>query len=167
MTIPSAYQIEQVMSVALAFAERLRADGVDGESLAVALASETDALAVLERVVRAALDAEGMADAAKARLDDLAARRARFVEQGQHARGVAFAIMDALGVKKHVAPDFTVALRAGLPSAVITDEEALPEGVWRVTRAVDKTLLKQVLENGPVPGAEIRNGMPSLTIRTK
>lgn len=168
MNAISGWQIEQVMSVAQSFAQRLRDEGMDDESVALALESETEALETLERVVRMALDAEAMAEAATARIADLAERRARFDRQASDARGVAFAIMDALNIPKHVAADFTLSIRAGAPSVAITDEAKLPESAWKVTRSIDKAAIRAALKSGAaVPGAEMAAGMPSLSVRTR
>jgi hypothetical protein len=51
---------------------------------------------------------------------------------------------------------------------VITDPEAIPGAFMRVRREPDKTAIGAAIASGAdIPGAEMRNGLPALTIRTK
>lgn len=56
----------------------------------------------------------------------------------------------------------------GKPGVVITDEAALPAEFVRVERTPDKTAIANALRAAQdVPGAELGNAAPQLTIRTK
>lgn len=140
--------------------QRLFHDMVEGEA-------EGDPFAVLDQVIRAAIEADAMAEAAKVRADAMLARAARFAKRRDALRGIAFAALDSLGIKRHERPDFTASVRAGVPSVTITDESAIPETYWRMTRTPDKGLIRADLKSGvPVPGAELSNAAPSLAIKT-
>lgn len=172
---PSAFRMEQAMSCLMAARQRLLADDPDiaaDETLMHDLlegAAETgDAMEVLHRVIRAALHAESMADAAEARIKDMQARRDRYRNRAQQLRGAAYAALDALELKRIELPEATCTIAAGRPSVLITDEAALPDEMFRVERKPDKTLIGQALrDNRDVPGAVLSNGLPTLQIRSK
>lgn len=172
-TTPSAFKIEQVMSVAIAFAARLREQdpdiATDELSFLSALESETDATELLVRILRAGTEADALADAVDARMKDLAIRRDRFKRRHAEARSAAFAIMDALGLAKFQHAEFTASIRAGTPGVVIVDETLVPEVLMtHPAPAPNKTAIKKALQAGEaVPGAEMQNSMPSLIVRTK
>lgn len=118
------------------------------------------------KICRAAREAESLAEAAKKMAQQTAGRAARFEWQSDQYRGVAFAALDALGKRKIVAPDLTVSIRDGRPSVVITDETKLADEYVRVTRTPDKAAIGEALRQGVVvDGAELANGMPTLSIR--
>ena len=169
MNAPSAYRVEQAMACAASFSAALRQEigEDDHDRLLLALDSETDAIDLLRRVVRASLEADAQADAADARIRDLTARRERFRARKEAARGLAFAMLDALGLSRLDDPEFTVSIGKSRQKVVVTDEATLPEAFWRVSRAPDMATVNAALKVGPVPGVEMANGMPSLTIRTK
>ncbi len=170
---PTAWQLEQAMACLMAVRsrlleedpdladdERLMADMLEGES--------GDALEVLHRMVRASLHAKSMAEAAKQRAADITARAARYAKREGDLRGGVFAAMEALGMRKLEAPDFTASVSAGAASVVITDEDQLPDAFVRITRSPDKAAIGAAIKVGDtVSGAEISNGLPRLTVRTK
>lgn len=173
MNAPSPYQLEQAMSVLLSVRQRLLEedpDIADDERLMTdMLEGETgDAMEVLHRMVRAALHAKSMSEAAKLRAADIITRADRYAKRDSAIRGAVFAAMDALGLKKLEAPDFTTGISAGTASVIITDEAALPNEFMRVHREPNKTAIGAALKGGAeVPGAELSNGLPRLTVRTK
>jgi hypothetical protein len=117
-------------------------------------------------VGRAAREADALADMAHAMAQETAVRAKRFRTRAEQLRGLLLAGMDALGERKIEGPDCTVSVRAGLPSVLITEEAAIPEEYWRITREISKSRLKDDLKQGLViPGAELSNGIPSIQVR--
>lgn len=174
MDAPSPYRLEQAMSVLLAGAERLADDpetGRDEAMLADILGSDpatADAMDVLHRVLRAAVHARDMAEAADTRAKAIADRRDRYKRRAEMLRGVAFAAMDALGTRRVELPDLTASIAEGRPAVVVTDEAAIPSEYTRTVTTADKTALLHALRSGAeVPGATLSNGIPSIQIRTK
>ncbi|MHB1310496.1 MAG: siphovirus Gp157 family protein [Gemmatimonadaceae bacterium] len=174
MSAPSPFRFEQAMSVLLHGAERLADDpelGRDEAMLADILGSDpntADAMDVLHRVLRAAVEARDLADAADARAKQIGERRDRYKKRAETLRGLAFAAMDALGTRKVELPDLTASLAEGRPAVMITDEAAIPPEYTRTVTTADKTALLQALRAGTeIPGAALNNGIPSLQIRTK
>ena len=81
VTAPSAWHLEQVMSIAQAAARRLQADGTLDEDGAALFAECPDAETMLLRVLRAMDEAASNADAVNARITDLDVRWKRFKRQ--------------------------------------------------------------------------------------
>lgn len=172
MTAPSPYAIQAAMAAAQSALSRLEASGdVDTDeaaALAVLREEAPNVDAVLCRLLAAADEADRMADALGTRLLVLGARRQRFLRQHDEYRRTVFAMLDALGLRKWKNAEFSVSITDGRPGVVITDEAALPEQFVRVTKTPDKTAIVRALQAGnEIPGAEMRNGMPSMRVNTK
>ena len=94
--------------------------------------------------------------------------RPGFARQAENYRAATTPFLDALGLTKWRHAEFSVSVSAARPGVVITDEAALPDQAWRVERKIDKAKLRELLEAGEVvPGAELANGIPTMTVRTK
>jgi len=161
---PSAWQIEQAMSVFQSLERNFNPE-TDGEALEIA---QSDVHTMLHRVIRAALEAESFADAVALRVKDLAERKARYERRAEQLRGVAFAVMDVLGEQKITQPDFTASIRAGSQRPTVVDEDAVPMEYKRTVISVDKVAINTAIKDGVViPGVEMSNAFPSLSIRSK
>lgn len=161
---PSAWQLEQAMACFQSL-ERNADSETDMQAVETA---EGDIYQMLYRVIRAAGEAEAFADAVAARIDDLTARKQRYTERARQLRGTAFAVMDVLGERNITQPDFTATIRAGSQRPVIADETAIPDEYKKITVTVDKAAINAAIKDGVViPGVELSNALPSLTIRTK
>ena len=132
-------------------------------SLPVELAGVTEAILAVAREARRA---EALGECARKMAQETGGRAKRFETRVDQLRGVALAALDALGERRIEGPDVSVFIRAGQPGTLITDEGALPERFWRIERKLDRATLKTALTDGEViPGAELTNAMPSLTIK--
>jgi len=172
VTAPSAWTLQQVMSIAQATLARMEADGTldtDEAALMDVLRQEVPEVDdVLLRLLRAMGEARDNAESIDIRMGFLSARHDRFRRQAESYRAAVYAIFDALGMSKWRHAEFTASLSPGRPGVVVTDEAALPDSFVRVTRTPDKALIKSALAAGEViPGAELSNGLPTLTVRTK
>lgn len=140
--------------------EFLRADMLEGS---------TDMHAVLTSIHRMIDDAKGLRDGTAARLDDLAARKARFQQRVDFGRDLICKIMDTADLRKVELPEVTLSMRKN-PPRVIGDPDAslLPDELTRVVRSPDKAKIREALEAGrDVPGCALSNSPPSLSIRVK
>lgn len=143
----------------LADDETLRADVVEGQ---------TDAPAILARIVDRMLDAEAMASAIKTRIECLESRQKKFDRQGDAMRVLALRIMNAAQVRKMPLPDATLSISTRPGSVMITDQTALPSRFLRTRMEPNKTAIKEALEQGEqVPGAFLANGAETLSVRAK
>lgn len=129
------------------------------------VAEDIDAL--LAGVLRAAVEAADMADAARQRADALKARSDRYKVRAETLRAAAFAAMDATGQRRVELPDLTASIRTPPPRVLITDEAAIPPDMTRTVTTPDKTAIAAALKRGDaVPGAELSNSIPTIQIRT-
>jgi hypothetical protein len=163
----SGWQIEQAMSAFQAARARLEHE-TDEDILADLFTAEADVQLLLDGVIRAALENDANAEAVKSRIDDLTIRRKRFETRRDALRAVAFAVMDVLGEGKRVRPDYTASIGKPRAGIVITDETAIPAEYQRTVVTIDRAKLSDDLKQGVViTGAELANGMPTLTLRSK
>jgi hypothetical protein len=175
MSAPSPWQVErafQALSEArarlLAIAPDLAAedeqaylDNLEGEA-------DGDPLATIDALVRASLDAADFAALAAGRMKALAERRARFERREERLRAIVQDMLTALDLKRFERPDYSATIRAGSPHVVVTDVDALPPQFQRLTVTADKTAIGTALKLGDqVPGAELSNSSPSLSIRVR
>jgi hypothetical protein len=161
---PSAWQLEQAMSCFQSLERNFNPE-TDGEALDIA---QGDVHVLLSRVIRAAVEADSFAAAVALRIGDMQERRQRYESRRDALRATAFAVMDALELKKITDPEFTVTIRAGSQRPMITDESAIPDEYKKTVISVDKVAINQAVKDGVViPGVELSNALPSLNIRTK
>lgn len=140
----------------LAEDEDLRRDMLEGS---------TAAYDVLTRLVDIEREADSQAKAIASRVSDLQARKARAERRKDMARGLMLRVMQAAGIQKAPLVEATVSVTKGRDSVEVTDEAALPDNVVRVVRTPDKTLIKEALAAGEVPGARMVTGQPSISVR--
>jgi hypothetical protein len=168
MTKPSQWQIDQAMSCLVALRHREQISGDDDELSLLIDGAEQNVEALLRAVINAALENESTADAIKERIDLLKFRQDRYKRRADALRGTAFAMMDALGMTKFAMPEFTASIRAGSVRPVITDENEVPDEYKKTEVSIDKSAIADAVKNGVViPGVELSNSMPSLTLKVK
>ena len=165
MSAPSGYALAQaVATLQRALAEE--ADPETGEIIDAAEATE-DVEELLARVLRAAVEARANEEMLDRRIQDLYHRQDRYTQRAETLRATAFAAMDALDRKRVELPDLTASVRQNAPRLIITDETQIPLSLTKTTTVIDKSAVKAALANGPVPGAELSNSLPSISIRTR
>jgi len=170
---PSAFKTEIALSVWQSARARLLLEDEslehDQQALEEILGQETgDVEDILARTVRAAVFATSQAEAAGKMIEDLQVRKKRYVNRAMALRGTAMAIMTAMEWRKREAPDFTASVLAPRQSVNITDEAVIPDDYVKVTRTPDKNALMADLTVGVViPGAELVEGLPSISVRTR
>jgi hypothetical protein len=188
--MPSPYQIEQALSAWMSARARLLHEDPSLENDEAALVDlmgpeEGGVEEVLDRVLRAADHAKGMAEAAKERLELIKGRHKRYDDRYESLRGVALSIMGAIGLMRRELPEATWSIQRGRESVQITDEAAIPS-LYKEERSittVDKALLLEALKNQrdahaailakgeepgePIAGAVLGNGMENLVRRVR
>lgn len=158
------------LSLVAAMAEMLAPYRDDEETFLDTLDGETDCLDLLDREIKAMQSDEALADAIRAQISDLTARRDRIdMRAAAHRKNMAL-VLDAIGISKAERPLATVSKRPGNLSVQITDEVDLPSQLMRekTTYSPDKAAIKSLLEAGEnIPGAELVRGADILTVRVK
>lgn len=170
---PSGYRIEQAVATWQAARSRLLNDDADLARDEAALTemlgdAEGDIKEILARVCRAAKYAEAMGASAKEMAARITARQKRYESRDETLRGIAFAMMEALGTRKEEYADFTVNITTGRQGVHIVDVDKVPDIYCEIktVRTPDKaTIAADLKAKREVAGAELRNGMDYLTIK--
>lgn len=171
---PSARAIETALSIAHNMLVGLAEDQVDideDEVRVLLREADADVEALVARLLRAATQAEDDVESLGRRLDVIGQRRARHARRYEACRSAVLAIMQALPQlfpkNRFQHPEFTASVSVGRPRPIVTDETALPDECWRITRAPDMTAIRERLKQGPVPGVTLGNAAPVLTVRPR
>jgi phosphosulfolactate phosphohydrolase-like enzyme len=77
--------------------------------------------------------------------------------------------MQSAEIAKIEMPEATLSLRAGQQQLIgDADPASLPDELCKISRSLDRTKIKEALKTGQtIPGFELSNSPPSLTIRIK
>jgi hypothetical protein len=158
------------MHQAKLLADHLRSMGEDDEQLLTdMIEGETDALAVVDRILAAIGEAEQHQAVLKLREEEMAARRQRFDAKAKSLRASLCAWMGDTGLTKIVRPEATLSVSAGKPSVTYSEDfgVGLPEKFLKQPPPQpDKAAVRAaVLAGETVIGATLSNSMPTLTIR--
>lgn len=136
--------------------EELRADTIEGE---------TEAYRVLGRIVAIERDANSMIAAIAERAKELAARKDRYTRRKDAMRALLLRLLKAADLTKVSLPEATVSMGKGRAGVEIVDEALLPDNVVKMKREPDKKLIAELLAQGDVPGAVLRVGSETITVR--
>ncbi len=196
---PSGWRIEQAMATWQSARARLLHDDPtledDEAALSNLLGPEAgDIRSILARVLRAAVHAKSIADAGARRVEEMQGRVKRYKGRSDTMRGLALAILEAIGETKAELPDMTVSIRSGQQVADVINVDLLPPiYVHEVTvKTPDKELLLAALKQQAelrasllaeaeltgevldetklpqgIPGAVLSVSLASLNVRTK
>ena len=142
---------------------------IDGDTLADTLEGITDLHEMIAAVIRSALVDEALCAGLRFHADNMKQRLSRLDERATKKRALALEAMTEVGLSKLEQPDFTASARAGTPSLVVISEEIIPSVYWLPQPPkLDRQVLLSVLKRGdPVPGTQLSNPKPVLTVRTK
>ena len=155
---------QQISSLLLAYPEleeddQLRADMIEGE---------TDAFNLLQRLERKRQDAEDLINGTLDRVAELQQRRVRLDRREEAFRKLMFDVMQIAHIQKAELAEATLSIRNNPPKVIITDEALIPENYIRIKREPNKAEIATLLKRGStIPGAELSNAEPTLSIRTK
>ena len=141
-------------------------DDFDDATFWDTLDGETDAGDILDFLIWKTQTDQHSVEAIKEHEAALKLRRQRIEARTAANKAAMLSVMEAAGKTKVERPCATLSRRNGSPSVVITDEEAVPSQLCQVRKVPDKKAIKAQLDAGEtVPGAEIRTGPDSLTVR--
>jgi hypothetical protein len=171
---PSSYSVMNAVNALAQLRDRLIAvepsiaddpilmrDMIEGEDT-------EDYLATIDRVIRCAIEADALADAAKARKADITERQNRFERRRDVLRQVAFEALEVLGIHRRETAEFTASISARPPKVQIVDETALPASYIRTRTEPDKAAIYTALKAGAeIEGATLSNPQRGITIHTK
>jgi Siphovirus Gp157 len=141
----------------------------DDETIRDTLEGITDLHEMLAAIIRSALIDEALQVGLRSRLEDMKQRLARLEERGAKKRQSALEAMSEVGLKKLEQADFTASARAGSPALVVVSEDVIPETYWvpQPPKLDRQSLLADLKRVGEIPGAQLSNSKPTLSVRTK
>lgn len=119
-------------------------------------------------IMRHVAEREAHAKALGELIDGMQARRQRLADGAKWLRAAVLHAMQETGMKKLMAPDFSLSIGAGKPKLLITDETAIPEQYLRVKREPDKIAILEAIKNGYTPTwATMSNAAPFLSVHKR
>lgn len=141
----------------------------DDEAWIATLESETSFNDLLTNIVRRIEDTKALVIGTKDRFEELKARKDRFEHRVDTLRNLAFRLMQTGDLAKVELPEATLSLRAGSQQLIgEADPKELPDELCKISRDLNRTAIKEALKTGlTVPGFELSNSPPSLSIRIK
>jgi len=144
---------------------------LEGDEQAIAAAANADPRILspgelLRRIIRGLVLCELREEEARIVAAFNRGAQRRYQRRAEWLRYELFEVLQALGRKSEATPYGTASIKAGLPSLVLTDEQALPDKYVKVVRVPDKLAIAADLKAGKfIPGAVLSNAMPVLALR--
>lgn len=139
--------------------EALRQDLLEGE---------TGFYEIIDKVLDHRQEALGMASMTKERATGMKLRIDRYESRAEAMTKLIMNLMEVAGVERVERPEATISRTKGRDSVEITDLEAIPQGYAKFEKKPDKTAIKASIDAGAdIPGAAVKKGEPSITVRTK
>jgi hypothetical protein len=141
----------------------------DDETIRDTLEGITDLHEMIAAVIRSALVDEALHAGLRFRLDDMRERLSRLELRASKKRELALKAMTEVGLSKLEQPDFTASARAGTPALVVIAEESIPGAYWlpQPPKLDRQAILGELKRGIEIPGAEMSNPKPVLSVRTK
>jgi len=154
--LPSSHAIQNAMSAAMEAISALP-DDEDHELLLGVIEGQSEIFELLDKIVEWSI--------ADKKLAELARERARRIEaRSDRAREIATRIVEALGVSPLERPVYTASITYPR-KPIVTNADELPKEYIR--ESADMIAIGKALRAGEqIPGAELKNPAPQLTIRT-
>jgi hypothetical protein len=123
---------------------------------------------LIAETIRSALIDEALQSGLRFRLQDMKERLSRLEARSLKKRELVLEAMSEAGLRKIEQPDFTASARAGPPSLLVVAQDQVPESYWvPQPPKLDRQALLGDLKKGDIPGVQLSNPKPVLSVRTK
>jgi Siphovirus Gp157 len=141
----------------------------DEETLRDTLEGITDLHEMIAAIIRSALVDEAFHAGLRFRLDDMKERLSRLELRATKKRQLALEAMNEVGLTKLEQPDFTASARPGAPALTVIAEDRIPEAYWlpQPPKLDRQAILGELKRGIEIPGAQMSNAKPVLSVRTK
>jgi hypothetical protein len=141
----------------------------DDETIRDTLEGLTTLNELIAEIIRSALIDEALQSGLRLRLQDMKERLSRLESRSLKKRDLAIEAMSEAGLRKIEQPDFTASARSGTPSLLVVAEDQIPESYWvpQPPKLNRQVLLGDLKQGDQVPGAQLSNPKPVLSVRTK
>jgi len=137
----------------------------DDDFLADVIEGETDAPAIMERLVIERREALANGEAMDKLANDYAQISDRWTMRAEARRKLMGLVLDATGQRKMATPAGTVSMSPGRVSLSLADDFTPPQGYARTRIEPDKAAIKAALEAGEVmQGASLVTGKPIVKV---
>jgi hypothetical protein len=137
----------------------------DDDFLADVIEGETDAPAIMERLVIERREAMANGEAMDKLAEDYAKLSDRWTMRAESRRKLMGVVMDAVGLRKMSTPAGTVSMSPGRVTLALADDFTPPQGYARTKVEPDKAAIKAALEAGEVmQGASLVTGKPIVKV---
>ena len=141
---------------------------IDAETLNDSLDGMNNFPELLSWMVRRIGEDQANVEGLKGYMAELSARKQATETRIERMKDVVVEAMDIAGEKSVKLPEATLSVRKGQPKLVVTDEYRIPDTYYEsVPKRLDAHIKSDLIEGVSVPGAELSNSPPSLTIRRK
>ena len=142
---------------------------IDCETLRDTLEGITELHEIIAAVIRSALVDEALQAGLRFRVDDMKERLSRLELRAAKKRQLALEAITEVGLSKLEQPDFTASARAGTPALVVIAEDRIPEVYWlpQPPKLDRQQILGELKRGIEIPGAQMSNPKPVLSVRTK
>lgn len=132
------------------------------------LDGETDIMELVGKTIEAIVETDAQDDAVSAIIERYQSRRSAIAARKGALMQNLKTILLATGEQKLPHALGTVYTRKGSTSVTITDLEAIPTQLCRITRTPDKAAIKKLLDAGEkIDGAELTTGPDNVSLRMK
>jgi hypothetical protein len=141
----------------------------DEETVLDTLEGITDLHEMIAALIRSALVDEALLSGLRSRLDDMRERLSRLEVRASKKRELALEAMTEVGLTKLEQPDFTASARSGSPALIVIAEERIPATYWvpQPPKLDRQAILGELKRGIEIPGAQMSNPKPILSVRTK
>ena len=142
---------------------------VDEETVTDTLEGITTLHEMIAAVIRSALVDEALQAGLRFRVDDMKERLSRLELRASKKRELALEAMTEVGLSKLEQPDFTASARAGSPALVGIAEDRIPEAYClpQPPKLDRQAILGELKRGLDIPGAQMSNPKPVLSVRTR
>lgn len=147
--------------------ERFKEEFADDPDLAASMIEgETDIHETIAAAANAVFEDEGRIAGIKTMIDALQGRKSRIEKRIEVMRAAICVALQQAAIKSKDYGFCTVTLKPLPPSAIITDEAAIPSSFWKPQEPkIDKRAILAALKDGKVPGAELSNGGETVALK--
>ena len=142
---------------------------LDDETIRDTLEGITNLHELISELIRSAIVDEALLSGLRSRLDDMRERLSRLEVRASKKRELALEAMTEVGLTKLEQPDFTASARSGSPALIVIAEERIPATYWvpQPPKLDRQAILGELKRGIEIPGAQMSNPKPILSVRTK
>ena len=124
---------------------------------------------LIAETIRSALTDEALLTGLHRRLQDMKDRLSRLEARSARKRELALEAMSEAGLRKLEQPDFTASSRNGPAGLLIISEDRIPPAYWlpQPPKLDRQALISDLKRGDEIPGVQLSNPKPVLSVRTK